>query len=929
MHNNIMTAGSRDRTPMLAPGRYPQWRSRFLRYVNIRTNDEALRKCILSGTYKPTTVLVHAVEATDNSPAVAEHTTVKTPANMSLENKAHFLVEKEAIHLILTGIGDDIYSTVDACQTAQKMWEVIERNANPLALVANAQASQDPLYQSLRSHRSQVPSPKPSIPTRSHTSTRHKGKKIVKPITPPSEIASEEDIDPEQAQRDKDMQKNLALIAKYFKKIYKPTNNNLRTSSNSKNKNVDTTPRYKNNDHSGQFGNQRTVNVAAAREKVRSTVVQKSRIQCFNCKEYGHFAKECRKPKRVKDFAYHKEKMLLCKQAEQGVPLQAKQYDCLQHSEQSESVSNTCVVETDDSTVIPDSPDMREDDIQNDQNDVESNDERVMLANLIAKLKLDVDENKTIQKQLKKANITLTQELTDCKAVLAETSNHTVRLEVEHLAQLAYTAASSPCVRLEKEIDELESKKAEFSDMYDVILQECVSKDVMCSYLQSLSDLDALAKLQCMYLHKVKECECLAQKLSKQTESESVSKKVKNDTACNEKASNVFRKEREQYFEIQDLKAQLQDKNIAISELKKLIEKGKATYVDTEFDRPSVVRQLNAQRIPKPSILGVKSPAATVTSSIHSTRALVHSRIDLLPPRNRFRDSISPENSVDEDIDTYVLEDIKADATTVEVVVDRDVKAGIEAGISMEVDVGIDVEDEVESSDRGTMEVGVDMDAGIDIPDGMRMPDIVEQLKQVEEGLQDVYDHVREMPLRRIEDIETAQRQLEAGQLIASRERGGLFDRTRSLERKNLKVRALLSIERDRVDTLRRHHQGHPRRTKELHIKGVLALGLALMMGRLVVLWPFCGLSSRFHRNRTILRTFFVMVHVGLVHGCHESIGIEYGIFFTTLDPDLKEARIRAARERIEDLEGRQQALRAEQEDLIVRAVTRRSHRGD
>nr|GFC80002.1 hypothetical protein [Tanacetum cinerariifolium] len=46
---------------------------------------------------------------------------------MSLENKAHFLAEKEAIHLILTGIGDDIYSTVDACQTAHEMWEAIER----------------------------------------------------------------------------------------------------------------------------------------------------------------------------------------------------------------------------------------------------------------------------------------------------------------------------------------------------------------------------------------------------------------------------------------------------------------------------------------------------------------------------------------------------------------------------------------------------------------------------------------------------------------------------------------------------------------------------------------------------------------------------------------------------------------------------------
>nr|GEZ56951.1 hypothetical protein [Tanacetum cinerariifolium] len=251
--------------------------------------------------------------------------------------------------------------------------------------------------------------------------TRHKGNEIAKPITPLSETASEEDSDHEQAQRDKDMQKNLALIAKYFKKIYKPTNNNLRTSSNSKNKNVDTTQRYKNDDHSGQFGTQRTVNVTGTREKVGSQVVQKTGIQCFNCKEYGHFAKECRKPKRVKDSAYHKEKMLLCKQAEQGVSLQAEQYDCyiakIQEAPNADSgtnsepveqkanttlaqelkeckISNTCLVETNDSNVTPDSPDMCEDDIQNDQNDVESDDERVVLANLIANLKLDTEFEK-------------------------------------------------------------------------------------------------------------------------------------------------------------------------------------------------------------------------------------------------------------------------------------------------------------------------------------------------------------------------------------------------------------------------------------------------------------------------------------------------------------------------------------------------------
>ncbi|GJT61936.1 retrovirus-related pol polyprotein from transposon TNT 1-94 [Tanacetum coccineum] len=46
---------------------------------------------------------------------------------------------------------------------------------------------------------------------------------------------------------------------------------------------------------------------------------------------------------------------------------------------------------------------------------------------------------------------------------------------------------------------------------------------------------------------------------------------MKNNPVCKENASNVFQKEREQYHEIQDLKAQMQDKNMVINELKKLI----------------------------------------------------------------------------------------------------------------------------------------------------------------------------------------------------------------------------------------------------------------------------------------------------------------------------------------------------------------------
>nr|GFC44349.1 hypothetical protein [Tanacetum cinerariifolium] len=45
------------------------------------------------------------------------------------------------------------------------------------------------------------------------------------------------------------------------------------------------------------------------------------------CKEFGHVAKECQKPKRAKDAAYHREKMLLCRQEEAGIQLSAEQAD--------------------------------------------------------------------------------------------------------------------------------------------------------------------------------------------------------------------------------------------------------------------------------------------------------------------------------------------------------------------------------------------------------------------------------------------------------------------------------------------------------------------------------------------------------------------------------------------------------------------------
>nr|GEZ21780.1 hypothetical protein [Tanacetum cinerariifolium] len=515
------------------------------------------------------------------------------------------------------------------------------------------------------------------------------------------ERLQQEDIDPEQAQRDKDMQKNLALIAKYFKKIYKPTNNYLRTSSNSRNNNVDMTLRYKNDDHSGQFRNTRMVNVAGDREKVGSLIVQQSGIQhkmildkmCLpmvynilsnlNIKSLGESIRvqdsclvalqtkqtEFEKYKAFNDHTidYDKlerklnealrqlaqkdtiikeglktkayelsvvkqkhdelmkqslltkshyeglvkqktkvitdlklreendiEKMLLVekqlmflnkvvykrsqliqtihmmapkvsthngrptfanprylKQAQSKIPcLYAFSYDQNTHTNrlipdgeetlalerESQSKLNKDLVRPYDYPTLNSlyeifKPPTQEYETQlahanETRRKIKSRQAYNVMKNKINHFK-EIIDNAWI-KHSKDQFCALTAQdmeilIQNCLIPLAiKTQNDSFKfvheLKQEMHANLKYAES------LEKEIDKLESDKAEFSNMYDKILQECVSNDVKYSYLQSLSDLDALDELQCLYLHKVKECGCLAQKLSKQTET--VSKKV-------------------------------------------------------------------------------------------------------------------------------------------------------------------------------------------------------------------------------------------------------------------------------------------------------------------------------------------------------------------------------------------------------------------
>ncbi|GJW80295.1 hypothetical protein Tco_0144270 [Tanacetum coccineum] len=203
--------------------------------------------------------------------------------NVSQDIRDQLNAKAEAVQIILTGIDNDIYSTVDACPNACEMWKAIERLKQGESI--NVQDLETNLYwefgkftsrdgESLESYYSRfykmmnelvrnqchVTNHQVNIQfllqlqpewQRSQQSTRNRGKAIVTSSAPTYDPEPATVTEDEEMSKEKEIDKLMALIS----------------------------------------------------------------------------LSECQKPKRVKDAAYHKEKMLLCKQEEAGVQLNAEQAD--------------------------------------------------------------------------------------------------------------------------------------------------------------------------------------------------------------------------------------------------------------------------------------------------------------------------------------------------------------------------------------------------------------------------------------------------------------------------------------------------------------------------------------------------------------------------------------------------------------------------
>ncbi|GJR28044.1 hypothetical protein Tco_1104276 [Tanacetum coccineum] len=409
-------------------------KSRIKRYIKTKPNSELIHYCLQNPPYK--------FKWTEKNVLVTEgslETTIKgymeNYKNISQDIRNELDVEAEVVQIILTGIDNDIYSTVDACPNARvgkftsrdgeslesyysrfyKMMNELVRNQCD---VTNHQVNVQFLLQL-----------QPEWQRSQQAATRNRGKAIVNSPSPtydqePTMVAEDDEMS-----KEKEIDKLMALISLSFKKIYKPTNNNLRTSSNTNRANQDNTLRIN-----------------------RGTG-------------------DCQKTKRAKDAAYHKKKMLLCKQEEAGIrlnveqanwrddtddvledqkleahhlymaqiqevtpdapnnsrpifdtePLQKVQYNNdnynvfandKEHPEQPESINVRYLMEHGDTNITTDSLDMSNNRGEADQDENEDlARECDLLAFLIDKLKCEIDDSKNRNKLLELSNKTLADRL--------------------------------------------------------------------------------------------------------------------------------------------------------------------------------------------------------------------------------------------------------------------------------------------------------------------------------------------------------------------------------------------------------------------------------------------------------------------------------------------------------------------------------------
>ncbi|GKA38981.1 putative reverse transcriptase domain-containing protein [Tanacetum coccineum] len=220
---------------------------------------------------------------------------------------------------------------------------------------------------------------------------------------------------------------------------------------------------------------------------------------------------------------------------------------------------------------------------------------------------------------------------------------------------------------------------------------------------------------------------------------------------------------------------------------------------------------------PVPVPFAFVTPATDIISPINAPPGVLTARKRLGPLlSHRLALRYTPHHSSSDDFTSDSVPDLPFDSSSdspsdhslsdhllsdhpLEDNIEEDIDAGVPADVEAGTNVGISIE-----TDEG---IGLDVKPSReDFPDLVSVNGSLEVMQLgLDAAMQQLYDHMKEIPVDKITSIEIGQRQLEVDSVIASAERDGLSSCVMVLERSNMRLRETLRMESVRADRIRRH----------------------------------------------------------------------------------------------------------------------------
>ncbi|GKB41123.1 integrase, catalytic region, zinc finger, CCHC-type containing protein [Tanacetum coccineum] len=642
----------------------------------------------------------------------------------------------KAMNPILISIPNDIYNFVDACQNAKEMWDRVKRlmqgeslsfvfnyflrlinnmqrnKVKPIDMAVNtkflnslqpewykyvtnvrisknlADDPYDVLFDHLRHYEKIVNVCRAKRAGKTHdplalvaytyaSSSSSRSSPNYYVTHPPSVIGYDDDY---QGEAIDNLTTTMMLLARAITQRYStPTNNRLRTSSNTRNqavvqadrldiqsRNVRNDGRYvrKTMDNQGDLTGNRNVQKETGNGNVyrilRTTANSGNafNVQCYNCNAKGHYARECPKP-RVRDSKYFLEQMLLVKKDEAEILLNNEHNDFLlvdapeikklkdlsatvcmmarlQQADNDSEMDQTMTLNSSVSDTIFDDPDMEVNDGKV-EHDTNAHDQRDSEMELLARNAYkEAEKQQKIAKDAKQRNVVLTKELEKYKE-----KNDNLSVEIEKVKSESKDIQENLLKRIKILYNDFQRCQAQSID-FELQLQHQQQKKNCEQSLKNLCENSWISKMDKLENENVS-LEFQVQSLIKERknvklEYQKLFDSIKKKRCQTQKEINILIESVNQNtYAYGDVRSQNQDLFITISELKvKLKMLKKVNFCDGDLEvafrsKTCYVRNLEGEDL----LMGARKSKKAILKpklvpSTHSKLELIH--MDLYGP---------------------------------------------------------------------------------------------------------------------------------------------------------------------------------------------------------------------------------------------------------------------------------------------------------